>query len=309
MIGIHAKNIINTGETKMTNTTAQKTTRPSGKLKDFIAAGKNPSRVLGATERWLLAQPADVSRRSDVIHPSAMIKSDWCHRAEYYELQGVAPEPRQLTMKQMLTFEEGHRIHDRWQTTFGNMGKLWGRWRCLGCNFNTVGLKPSSCVVCFSMDMKYAEVAVESSEHGIAGHADGVLVGFGDPLLLEIKSVGEGTIRWEDAGFWLANDSDFKKAWANLKAPFYTHIMQAQVYMKCLEIMAEGTMNSYPKEAVFLYESKVDQEVKEFVVPKSDFGIMELFDAAALIVKAVADQTPLDCNINGAELCSKCKAY
>jgi hypothetical protein len=73
--------------------------------------------------------------------------------------------------------------------------------------------------------------------------------------------------------------------------------------------MAEGTMNSYPKEAVFLYESKVDQEVKEFVVPKSDFGIMELFDAAAIIVKAVAEQTPLDCNINGAELCSKCKAY
>jgi hypothetical protein len=150
---------------------------------------------------------------------------------------------------------------------------------------------------------------VSSKEHGISGHADGWLMGFGDDLLLEVKSVGEGTFAWEDRMYWESMGKDFKKAWANLKGPFQAHVMQAQVYMKLLELMHKGTDTPTPQEAMFLYESKVDQQVKEFVVPKSDFGITELFEAAKGIVNAVDTQTEPVCNIDPSGSCYQCEVF
>jgi len=291
--------------------------KPAGSLKKLVDVGKKPSRVLGSVERWLLAAPRDTSRASDVIHPSAMIKSDWCHRAAYYMLQGNPPAPpkSQASMKRLLTFEEGHRIHDRWQTWFWKMGKLHGLWRCSDC-YKSYGSKrdfwetsPSVCPYCDSKELAYREVPVSSPEHGISGHADGWLKDFGDDLLLEVKSVGEGSFVWEDRAYWEENGKDFKKAWANLKAPFQTHVMQAQVYMKLLEIMFKGTDVPTPQEALFIYESKADQEVKEFVVPKSDFGITELFDASKSILNAVkANKAPV-CNVSTTGACYQCEVY
>jgi hypothetical protein len=285
--------------------------RPSGTLKRLVDAGKRESRVVGSVERWLFALPKDNSRPTNVIHPSAMIKNDWCHRAEYFTIQGAEPAPSKYkaSMKQLLTFEEGHRIHARWQGWFSKMGRLKGKWKCDNCNIISSGVSLTECPLCNSKRMVYREVPVSSPAHSISGHADGWLVGFGDDLLLEIKSVGEGTIRWEDPGLWIDNDKDFAKAWAALKAPFQTHIMQAQVYLKLLEIMHEGTGVPTPQEAIFIYESKATQEVKEFVVPKSDFGITELFEAAAMITQCVKDQTPPPCNINASGSCQKCEVH
>jgi len=281
--------------------------KANGTLKDFVAAGKKPSRVIGSVERWLLAQPKDTSRATDVIHPSAMVKPDWCHRAEFFELQGHEPGPSKYktSMKQMLTFEEGHRIHARWQGWFETMGHLYGKWECESCGeidwlLSSELHRDPTCG-----PYVYREVPVHSEAHKIYGHADGWLKGFGDDLLLEIKSVGEGTFRWEEPGM-LIEHGDFKTAWKNLRTPFNSHIAQAQVYMKLLEIM---NPDNHPKEALFLYESKVDQEVKEFVVAKSDFGITELFDAAELIVNSIALGTEVPCNINPQGKCQKCEVF
>lgn len=283
------------------------TTRPAGTLKDFVAAGKHPSRVLGSVERWLLTQPKDTSRRTDVIHPSAMVKADWCHRAEFFELQGNEPGPSKYktSMKQMLTFEEGHRIHARWQDWFSKMGNLYGKWECQGCEEKDWLLSSELHQDPTCGPYVYREVPVHSDAHKIYGHADGWLKGFGDDLLLEIKSVGEGTFRWEEPGM-LIEHGDFKTAWKNLRTPFNSHIAQAQVYMKLLEIM---NPDNHPKEALFLYESKVDQEVKEFVVAKSDFGITELFDAAEMIVNSIASGVEVPCNINPQGKCQKCEVF
>ena len=238
-----------------------------------------------------------------------MVKSDWCHRAEYYTLQGATPAPSKYkaSMKQLLTFEEGHRIHARWQSWFGDMGKLYGKWQCPECGVCFNEVSPSACVSCHHTGrFMYLEVPVFSKEHGISGHADGWLKGFGNDLLLEIKSVGEGTIRWEDPYFLKEHDNDFKKAWAALQQPFAVHIAQAQVYMKLLEIMDP---EDHPKEAVFIYESKVDQLVKEFVVPKSDFGISNLFEDAKNIMLAIEKQEPPRCNVNSGGTCSKCEVF
>jgi hypothetical protein len=284
-------------------------TRPLGTLKKLVDVGKKETRVVGSVERWILARPADKSRSTDVIHPSAMIKPDWCHRAEYYHLQGAEPAPPKYrqSMKTHLTFAEGHRIHARWQDWFKYMGNLYGEWKCLNCGLKEWGL---------SAEMEphidgcgpvvYNEVPVSSPEYGISGHADGWLKNFGDDLLLEIKSVGEGTFAWEDRMGWQAHGEDFKKAWASLKSPFYTHIMQAQVYMKLLELM---NPDNHPKEAVFIYEAKPTQEVKEFVMPKSDFGVTPLFDAATMIMAAIDKQQPPGCNISPTGSCSKCEVF
>ena len=48
--------------------------KPEGSLKRFVEAGKKDSRVLKTVERHLIAKPAPNNRRSDVLHPSAMVK-------------------------------------------------------------------------------------------------------------------------------------------------------------------------------------------------------------------------------------------
>lgn len=292
---------------------AQKTTRPSGSLKALVDAGKTPSLVIGAVERWLLAQPEDTSRRTDVLHPSEIVKDDWCHRASWFLLKGATPPPKNISPKLQRVFNQGHRIHDYWQEVFSDMDRLWGNWECTTCGglIALNSMRPSHCLYCgFSNNIKYAEVSVYSEEHRIQGKADGILVGFKDePLLLEIKSIGEGTFRFEDLSGWIEAGNDFKQAWANLKSPFLTHILQAQVYMKLLELMSVGTMQTYPTKALFLYESKVDQDVKEFVVPKSDFGITEIFDNATRIVAAVKANEELACNISETGSCKKCEAF
>ena len=83
------------------------------------------------------------------------------------------------------------------------------------------------------------------------------------------------------------------------------HIMQVQIYMKLAELLGMGS----PQEAILLYEAKPNQEVKEFVVPKSDFLISKLFEAAEMINKAVEANEPPECNVGGAWGCDRCRGY
>jgi hypothetical protein len=310
MTGIHAVIILIGVKKRETENIMTHQPIPSGTLKKLVDIGKKETRVLGSVERWLLAQPRDASRATDVIHPSAMIKSDWCHRAEYFHLQGATPAPPKYraSMKQYLTFDEGHRIHDRWQTWFWNMGHLYGKWSCFDCQHTFYAVSPTECESCNASvkKLKYREVSVYSSQYGMSGHADGWLKGFGNDLLLEIKSVGEGTVAWEDRVMWQEHGENFKSVWKALKSPFHIHLLQAQVYMKLLELMDP---NNFPTEAVFIYESKVDQQIKEFVVPKSDFGIAPLFEAAAMIMESIKNQTPPTCNISPSGTCQKCEGF
>lgn len=286
---------------------ATKTPKPTGALKKFVAAGKIPSRVIGSVERHVISKPRDLSRRTDVIHPSAMVKGSWCHRGQYFELLGHEPSKASnpASLRQLLTFEEGHRIHHRWQGWLGDMGQLYGLWECPECRTREWGLGADSCA-CGGVYSQYREVPVRNEALRIQGHADGWLKGFGDDLLLEVKSVGEGTIRWEAPEMMKQYDNDFKKVWSNLKAPFVTHIMQAQVYMKLLEL---SNPDDHPKEALFVYESKPTQETKEFVIRKSDFGVTELFEHAAMIVAAVDAGIPPSCNVGGVHMCASCKDF
>jgi len=274
--------------------------KPTGALKGFIAVGKKDTRVLGSLERYLLSKPKDKSRRTDVLHPSEMVSPDWCHRASYFQLQGTLPNPdtRRNSLRMQSVFAEGHAIHAKWQGWFQEMGTLFGKWYCHECEEMFWGGSD-----CHNGPLEYREVPLFYEPLRISGHADGWLVNLGDPLMLEIKSIGMGTLRWECPELLMENDNDFDKTWKALKAPFMKHIMQVQIYMKLAELLG---YEDYPKEAVLIYENKSNQEVKEFVVQKSDFGIAHLFDAAKSIVDSIKAGTPPPCNINVLG-CAKCK--
>lgn len=281
--------------------------KPSKALKQFIDVGKKDTRVINSIERYLLSKPQNTDRRQDVLHPSDMVKPFWCHRTSYYKLQGYTPADSSFRspLKRELMFEEGHRIHAKWQEWFKDMDKIIGSWLCSHCNELFWGLHSQAKEQCVG-PFTYKEVSLSYEPLKISGHSDGWLVGFGDPLLLEIKSLGIGTIRWEDPDLLVKYDGDFEKIWKSMTAPFYSHQRQAQLYMKLMELIG---MEDAPQEAVIIYESKLNQEVKEFIIPKSDFGITELLDAAQMIVNAVDTKTPPICNLKGIDGCKQCKEF
>jgi hypothetical protein len=275
--------------------------KPGNQLKRFIEVAKKETRVLGSVERFLLSKPRDESRRTDVLHPSEMASGEWCHRASYFQLLGAQPnETRKASFRLLSVFEEGHAIHAKWQKWFYQMGVMYGKWYCIECEEMFWGGSD-----CHDGPLEYREVPLFYEPLRMSGHSDGWLVGLGDPLMLEIKSVGVGTLRWEAPELLIEHNNDFDKAWKAITSPFMKHITQVQIYMKLAELL--GYENP-PQEAVIIYEAKPNQEVKEFVIPKSDFGITELFDAAAMICEALKSKVPPVCNLSTTE-CKKCKGY
>lgn len=276
--------------------------KPTGALKAFLAADKG-TRVIGKVEKHIISKPRDF-RATDVIHPSEMASASWCHRAQYFWLKGYAPKPEVMSLRRASIFGTGHAAHDMWQGWFKEMNQIKGLWYCYKHDVEWFGLandhEEGHCRT------KYNEVPVFFDPLRISGKADGWLVNFGDPLLLEVKTIGEGSIRWYAPDIAYANDNNFKKMWAAINAPFLEHIHQAQIYMKLLELM--GQPNA-PQEALILYEAKGLHEHKEFVIQKSDWGIAELFEAAANIISAIDKGTPPLCNINGVAGCPKCVDY
>ena len=76
--------------------------------------------------------------------------------------------------------------------------------------------------------------------------------------------------------------------------------------MKLAEL---SNLEYQPQESIFIYENKSNQQSKEFVVAKSDFGLTHILDAAAMIVEAVENKTPISCNIDANNGCYQCKGY
>jgi hypothetical protein len=216
---------------------------------------------------------------------------------------------RKVSLTLETVFEEGHAIHARWQNWIADMGNLYGLWKCKDCGATGYGLSDDLSGICEGDEcytgFDYLEVPLKYEPLMIAGHADGWVKNLGDPMMLEIKSIGMGTLRYECPDLLAQHDNDFEKTWNAINAPFMKHIMQVQIYMKLAELIG---MEDVPQEAVLIYEAKPNQKAKEFIVQKSDFGISHIFDNAAMIVQAVKDKTPPQCNIS-ANGCDKCRGY
>ena len=272
-------------------------------LKKFLDAKKTTTRLLGDVERHLMRRPVG-DRRMDVLHPSEMIKPDWCHRYQYHLLMGGEAKRDKPNLRLQNIFDEGHYIHAKWQSRFQEMGVLYGKFKCLSCKHLTFGLSPS-CEGCGREDvMEYAEVTLVDDSLRIAGHTDGWIKGIGDDCLIEIKSIGAGTLRFEAPEILADAGGDIAKAFNNIRRPFRSHLLQGQMYLELTHRMF-GT--EAPKEIVFLYENKADQATKEFTV-KADYEMVErIFFSAQKLIKAVDAKKMPECNVNP-DGCKSCNA-
>jgi hypothetical protein len=107
--------------------------------------------------------------------------------------------------------------------------------------------------------------------------------------MLEIKSLGAGTFRFEAPEMTYEHNGEIDKMWKAMSAPFMSHIMQAQMYMKLAELIG---LEHQPQEALFLYENKSTQEVKEFVVQFQQELVDPILSACETVVRALDSSVP-----------------
>jgi hypothetical protein len=207
-----------------------------------------------------------------------------------------------------IIFQEGHDIHDKWQGWIWDIGRLHGAFECMSCKEYWFACSPKKCHRCGvgRAFLRYREVPVSSEEHGIIGHADADL---GDDLV-EIKSIGVGTLRWDapetlkrfqrkgitDAGFDY-NTLDWPALWKSIRRPFLSHRVQASLYAELLE----------RRWIVFIYESKYNQLPKEFVI-KHDPELVAPILAKCKSVKAALEGGRKPRCIKPGE-CAQCARY
>jgi len=274
-------------------------------LKKFLDAKSKPHRLLGDIERHLLQRPVG-DRSTTVLHPSEIIKKDFCRRASFFLLSGHTKIAEKPALRLQSIFDEGHTIHAKWQRWFQEMGVLHGKFSCASCNHITWGTSPEECESCGApwYKLTYDEVTLHDDVLRIKGHTDGWIKGIGDDTLIEIKSIGPGTIRAESPQLFMDADGDFMKAWSNVRRPFSSHIMQGQMYLELMKRMGHAV-----NEIVFLYELKADQSYKEFSI-KADFELVRhIFDMCEKVVESVDAGVAPDCNNNPGGTCKQCAPY
>jgi hypothetical protein len=281
-------------------------------MKAFQATRKRETLVLGPVERHLLSRPADTERRQDRIHPSEMCKDDWCHRATFYRLAGCVPveKDKAPSMRLEAIYEAGHEIHHKWQGWLWEAGILNGVFECLRCEWQEWATAPERCPQCSAprRAMRYREVPIASEEHLIIGHSDGDL----GSSLLEVKSIGVGTVRFEaphllskhtheyvdehgDTRSW----TDLEALWRSIKRPFNSHLKQGWIYCH---------FTGRPRIS-YLYECKWNQAHREFIIRYRPEYVEPLLDACLDIKYALKTNSAPPCPVGGTEGCSECRKY
>ena len=266
-------------------------------LKNLKDTYKRSDVLLPSIERHVLKKAKEPSdRRSDIMHPSEMAKSSWCGRHDYYRIVGEDQnyKGRSPSFRLENIFDYGHSVHAKYQRWLQEMGVLWGKWYCKECQNEWVGDTPEACPNCRSLKIKYNEVPLTSDEHMIAGHSD-VIVRMGDKYrMIEIKTVGIPTLRFEAYKLFDQYQKERltpEELWFQIKRPFATHIRQGQIYLHL-------TQTLYPElevdEIIFIYEWKPTQEVKEFVVKYNPELISRTLETADLVAQAVNSGIILD---------------
>lgn len=266
-------------------------------LDQWFQSKKKPSILLGQVERHLMMLPPD-KRRTDVLHPSEMCKRDWCIRESWFLLNGH-PKPKEThSLRLQSIFAEGHAIHDKWQNWLAGMDALRGVWKCPD-HGSWWGKRSDACEVC---DVSYEEVPIVHEQYRIAGHADGWIVGVAeDEYLLEIKSIGTGTIR---TGGGKLSAKGLADAFKKISSPFTDHVRQATIY---LWVLKQTMGSAAPDKILFLYECKEDQNAREFSVDYDEEWIGFVLDKLALL-DPDSDEPPA-CTGGEGPSCAKCRRY
>lgn len=230
-----------------------------------LASIKTGMRVKGRLIPVVLAQASvennqhNEKRDTKYLHPSDICKRDWCPRSSMYKMFGVDGEiKKQHGFITLNIFATGHMIHNKWQGWLERSGV-----------------------------MKQRELPIFDEEHHIMGTADGLIDDANGQAILEIKSVGTGTVRYENYDLYKQYESKeltdielFKR----IRQPFITHLRQINLYMYVTGI----------HQGIILYEWKATQDCKEFEVTYQPALIQHILAAASLVKQHLKDGTLID---------------
>lgn len=236
--------------------------------------------------------PSD--RRQDIIHPSEMAKADWCPRATYFRIKtGHIPQKKYNFVLENI-FDEGHATHRKWQNRLADMGLIWGYW---SHNGDKVGpcLRPDD-----GLHWEYEEFGLVCEDLMIHGSTDGVIPEL--QAMIEVKTIGSGTLRFEAPKLMEKHSNDAEKVWKDLHRPLGSHIKQGNLYLWLARQMGVDVYRM-----IFIYEFKANQQVKEFVIELSMDVVQPLLDKAQSIVYALEGKSGLPpCPFDG---CLQCQEY
>lgn len=179
-------------------------------------------------------QVGDDSRHRTGIYPAEMSHTDRCHRAVHYRLTGIEAQPQPLSLVTELIFNHGNTSHDWWQNNWWGMGILKGIFHCKACGLFWEDTSPKSCPRCEMQRtfLEYKEVPFRNKRYNMVGRADADLVTDG---LVEIKTIGIGTIRHEAPHLIEKHGENWDAIWKDIKHPFLSHRKQGWLYDFFLE--------------------------------------------------------------------------
>lgn len=224
----------------------------------------------------------DADRDVEHLHASEICKPNWCPRASWYKLIGTQPDKTNRRISSLIA-AEGNEIHERHQNALAQLGVLTGVWRCLVCEHRWWATSPACCAACGTRLFKYAEVPIVDEDLMLIGHGDGLVeTERRGQVLLEVKSIGEGSVRIEAPALYqrlLDGDVNYGGLWSSIRRPFPTHVRQAMLYLRALKL----------RTAVMLYECKWNQQIKEFRVQYREDTIENIVDGARLVRRAIEE--------------------
>jgi len=255
-------------------------------LKSYKESMSKRGRVLPRVEMALTKRTAERNAHRDTahLHPSELSKKFWCPRASWYQITGAPKSSESFSFQRLNVFEEGHAIHHKWQTWLWDAGILVGRWSCKSCNTTWFDKSPQKCSACDSPHIQYKEVPLRDDENRIIGHADGEIEDAQGRALIEIKSVGIGTVRFEKPSLFAdynIGKLSIDDVWKNIKTPFAAHIRQGNLYMHCRKV----------DTIVFIYEWKPSQAVKEFEIKFNPDIVAPILEGCKTVMSHLESQT------------------
>jgi hypothetical protein len=289
----------------------------SFEMKNLLKTYKKDGVLVPRVERHLISRPVWDGRAIQVVHPSDIYPDDYCPRAVSARIVTGKVLQGETNLIRESIFADGHAYHDKWQGWAWDVGELEGEFRCLSCGHGDLDnpawwdVAPTHCPSCGATRrfLRYAEVPVRSDEYMLSGRADGIL--HSTKHLLEVKSVGVGTIRMEAAALVSRcthkvdgkNVLDLDALWKGVNQPFNQHIRQVNIYAAILNL--EQSLGI--ERALLLYDFKPGgQYPKEFNI-KLDPYIAEPYLERATEVKAAVERGEiLACPEGG---CKKCGPY
>lgn len=266
----------------------------SAALKRMKETYKSDDVLIPALQRHVMrqAQEDDPDRDSKVIHPSDMVNDDWCGRHDYYRIVGTERERKgnNPSFNMENAYLAGHEIHDKYQNWMWELGVLYGQFGCRHCGHRFDAKSPQVCEQCGSDRLSYREVQLIRPPFLIHGHGDGAVHDLdGFTGLVEIKSIGVGTLRIEAPRMYnryVDGNETLDEMWMKINRPFPKHMKQGQLYLWL----------AWPRyeKIVFVYESKFNQKVKEFVISYNPKLILPLIETAKEVSQGVRAGEPPD---------------